>query len=509
MKQKISRRNFMKTGSYSLAGMMAMPTFMQALSSCSTNSEKINEFVKYFGITEDVLKKTMTKALSKGGDYCDLFFEHTISNNISLRDNSVNSARSNIDYGVGVRVLKGDQTGYAYSEEINLEAMLKVAETAGNIANQNKAHSLHGFNICEHPDYYAVQTSWEKVSIDQKIPFLEKLNEKIMALDSRVEKVSVRYGDNSSVILFADSEGKLATDIRPLGRLTATCVMQENGKREQAHCSRSFRQGFEFLSDELIDELAKETIEQTAIKFKAGKPKGGEMPVVLGAGSSGILLHEAIGHTFEADFNRKKESIFCDKMGKKVAEDFVTIVDDGTVPNSRGALNIDDEGNLTEKTFLVKDGILTSYIHDRLSAQHYGVKPTGNGRRQSFRFPPLPRMRNTYMLAGPHSEEEIIASVKNGVYVDGFTNGEVNIGAGDFTFYVSNGYIIENGKLTEPIKDINLIGNGPQALKDITMVADNLQIDTATWTCGKGQSVPVSLGMPTVKVAKLTVGGKS
>ena len=286
------------------------------------------------------------------------------------------------------------------------------------------------------------------------------------------------------------------------------CIMQKDKQIENAYVARSFRKGFEFLTDELINELAEEVISRTNILFDATKPKAGEMPVVMGAGGSGILLHEAIGHTFEADFNRKGTSIFSDKFGKKVAESFINIVDDGTLENNRGSINIDDEGNDVQKTYLVKDGVLNSYIHDKISARFYGVDPTGNGRRESFRNIPLPRMRATYMEIGPHSKADIIANVNYGVYVDNFSNGEVKIGAGDFTFFVKSGYLIEKGKLTQPIKDINIIGNGPDALANISMAANDYAIDNGTWTCGKdGQSVPVTCGLPSVLVKKLTVGG--
>jgi TldD protein len=284
--------------------------------------------------------------------------------------------------------------------------------------------------------------------------------------------------------------------------------MEEKGQIENFFVGKSFRTGSEFLTNDLIDSMSAEVVEKTSKLFSAGKPKAGEMEVVLGAGESGILLHEAMGHAFEADFNRKNLSIFSDKMGKKIAENFVSIVDDGTIPGNRGTLNFDDEGNPTEKTTLVSNGILTSYLHDRISADHYKVNPTGNGRRESFRHIPMPRMRITYMENGPHKKEEIIASVKNGIYVDSFSNGQVNIGQGDFTFFVKFGYIIENGKLTKPIKDINIIGNGPQALADIVMAADDMAINNGVWTCGKnGQGAPVSMGIPTVKIKKLTVGG--
>lgn len=507
---KQNRRSFLKTGAVGVAGLALAPGLLNLITGCTNQEQMKNELMSHFEVTEEMMKRVMSMALSRGGDYTDLFFEHKISNNISLQDNTVNRAGSNIDYGMGVRVLKGDQTGYAYTEDVSLQAMEKVAKTAGSIANQpNTVEPIDLTNIL-HPNYYKVQTAWEKVSIEEKIPFLKKLNDKVFSLDKRVSKVSVYYNDVSSFVLFANSEGKLFSDYRPLVSLNVVCVMEENGKKENFFCGRSLRQGSEFLTEELLNTLANELVEKTALQFKAGKPIAGEMPVVLGAGGSGILLHEAIGHTFEADFNRKKTSIFCDKMGQSVAEDFVNIVDDGTNISNRGALNIDDEGNATEKTYMVKDGKLNSYLHDRLSAQHYNLKPTGNGRRQSFRHMPMPRMRNTYMENGPHTREDIIASVENGIYVDNFSNGEVKIGAGDFTFYVKSGYLIENGKLTRPIKDINLIGNGPQALADITMCADDLKMDHSTWNCGKsGQTAAVGLGMPTVKLAKLTVGGVS
>ena len=286
--------------------------------------------------------------------------------------------------------------------------------------------------------------------------------------------------------------------------------MEENGRMENGYAARSFRKGFEYVTDDVVDLLAREAVKRTSILFKAVKPKGGEMPVVMGAGGSGILLHEAIGHAFEADFNRKRTSIFCDLLGKKICDAHINVVDDGTIPYNRGAVNFDDEGVEGQKTYIVKEGILTSYLHDRISAKHYGVAPTGNGRRDTFRNMPIPRMRATYMEAGNMREEDIISTVKNGIYVDTFTNGQVQIGAGDFTFYVSSGYLIEDGKLTQPIKDINIIGNGPKALADITMVANNDKIDNSTWTCGKdGQSCPVTCGMPSALVSKLTVGGES
>ncbi|MDX9775246.1 MAG: metallopeptidase TldD-related protein, partial [Petrimonas sp.] len=416
-----------------------------------------------------------------------------------------------IDFGMGVRVLSGDQTGYAYIENITLEEMLIAARTAARIASSSV--KTKPVSLTERPlkaNCYAISTPWEGVALKEKTPYLQKLNDKIFALDKRVQKVSASLNDSTSHILFCNSEGVSYYDYRPMVTLSAVCIMEENGRFENSHSARAYRKGFEFLSDDIIDVIAREAVENTSILFKAIKPKGGEMPVVMGSGGSGILLHEAIGHAFEADFNRKNISIFSEQLNKKICNEHISVVDDGTIPFNRGSINIDDEGTYGQKTYIVKDGILTSYLHDRISARHYGIASTGNGRRESFRNMPIPRMRATYMEAGNVKESDIIASVKNGIFVDKFTNGQVQIGAGDFTFFVKSGYLIENGKLTQPIKDINIIGNGPKALADITMVADNDKIDNGTWTCGKdGQSCPVTCGMPSALVSKLTVGGES
>lgn len=467
--------------------------------------------MKQFGLDDTDLKRVLSAALEKGGDYADLYFEHSYNNSIGLRDGEVNTTFSGIDFGMGVRVLNGDQTGYAYVENIEMSDMLKAAKTAARIAktsNQNLTLRLDAPVLFK--NHYLVKQTWEDISIKQRIPFVQKLNDRIFELDPRVEKVMINLSDNSTQVFFVNSEGVRYEDFRPMASLVAVCVMQQGGIYENGRSARSFRMGFEFLTDELIEEVAQEAVKETSILFEAIKPKGGEMSVVLAAGSSGIFLHEAIGHAFEADFNRKGTSIFSDKLHKKICGDFINVVDDGTIPFNRGSINIDDEGVLGQKTYIVKEGVLNSYLHDRISAKFFGVLPTGNGRRESFRHAPLPRMRATFMENGNASEEEIIASVKHGVYVDSFTNGQVQIGAGDFTFFVKSGRLIENGKLTGPIKDINIIGNGPKALADITMVSNNYKMDNGTWTCGKdGQSCPVTCGMPTALIRTLTVGGNN
>lgn len=469
----------------------------------------IQDILNLFSVTKNNLLQVIAEAMNKGGDYADLFFEQTTSNNISLRDGEVNRAASNIDYGVGVRVISGDQTGYAYAENTSLQSMLSAARTAANIATKNKKYNPIPIQTKTFTNHYKIQREWFDVSVSDKKDFVQKLNDTIFELDSRVIKAAIGLSDSTSDILFFNSEGVLTWDYRPMCIMYCSCTMEQNGKIENGYSSRAYRKGFEFLGEELVNTLANEAVAQTALMFEAIRPKGGEMPVVMGAGGSGILLHEAIGHAFEADFNRKGVSIFSEQLGKKICSEQINVVDDGTIENARGSINFDDEGIESQKTFIVKDGILESYLHDRISAKHYNVKPTGNGRRQSFRFAPVPRMRVTYMEQGNVNEADIISSVKQGIFVDNFTNGQVQIGAGDFTFFVKTGYLIENGKLTRPIKDINIIGNGPKALADITMVGNNLKIDEGAWTCGKdGQGVPVGQGLPSVLISSLTVGGE-
>jgi TldD protein len=512
MGQKISRRRFIESGSKGLIAAAAIPYFLSGKELSAFNSKgesmKLQDYYDHFGINEKAIREVFDQALSRGGDYCDLFFEHNIANYIGLEDKEVNRAYTDVSFGVGIRVLKGDQTGYSFTEEITPNAMKLAAQTAANIANGSKKMGPVELKLKETPNYYPIKNRWEDVSINQKIPYLQQINDKVFAEDSRVIKANIWFTNETSYTLVITSEGIAAYDYRPMGQISVTVNAEQNGKREQNYFDLSGRRGIEFFTPENIDRLGKEPVRRTVELFDAVKPEAGEMEVVLAAGSSGILLHEAIGHGMEADFNRKNISIFADKINKPVAENFVSIVDDATNPNIRGSINIDDEGNDTEKTFLVENGILRSYLHDRISAKHYNLKSTGSGRRESFRFIPQPRMRNTYMLPGPHKKEEIIGSVKKGIYAEMFTNGQVFIGAGDFTFYVKSGYLIEDGKLTKPIKDVNIIGNGPKVLRDIVMVGDDLQMAEGGWTCGKnGQGVPVSMGLPTVKVSKITVGG--
>ena len=465
-------------------------------------------YLDIFKTTVEDLDTVIQAALSRGGDFADLYFEYTTFFNLLLKDGVVSSGGFHTDFGVGIRVLKGEKTGFAYSENTNLNDMVYAAKAASAIACSSTDVVKYSPVNNNEINAYPILKNWRNESADAFLPFLKSLETKVFERDNRIVKVIARLSNSVSDVMMYNSLGELTFDSRPMGSVTVTAVFQHNGKTENNSASRSFRIGAELIGESLIDELASEVIRDMDARFEAVRPKGGQMNVVMGAGASGILLHEAMGHAFEADFNRKGQSIFSDKMGKRVCPPGVNIVDDGTLMNNRGSGNYDDEGVPGQKTYMVTDGILTSYLHDRISASWYGVESTGNGRRENFRYNPIPRMRATYMESGNADPESIISSVTEGIYVDQFSNGQVKIGEGDFTFFVKNGYLIENGRLTAPIKDINVIGNGPMALSDIVAVGNDLKIDNGTWTCGKEQSVPVSCGMPTVLISNLVVGGE-
>lgn len=475
-------------------------------------------FLNTFRVTVPQMEQLTKTALARGGDWSDLYFENTLYGDLLLKDGEVTSGGLHTDFGVGIRVLSGEKTGYAYSENTGENDMREAALAASLIASGSaRTHDIpkpgKGLSpafapACGGDVLYRSEIPWESIRAAELLPFLEKLQERISSADSRVVKIVARLAYSHSDIMMFNSDGELTFDSRPMGSVTASVIFNYKGKTENKTASRSFRTGAELLTDSLLQELAEEAVKGIDERFEARRPKGGRMPVVMGAGASGILLHEAMGHAFEADFNRKGQSVFAGKIGRQVCDRSISIVDDGTVRANRGACSFDDEGVPGQKTWMVKDGILNSYLHDRISARWYGVAPTGNGRRESFRYNPIPRMRATYMESGSVPPQDIVASVKKGIYVDEFSNGQVKIGEGDFTFYVKSGFLIENGRLTAPVKDINIIGNGPQALSDIACVGNDLKIDNGTWTCGKDQSVPVSCGIPTVLVNNLTVGGE-
>jgi len=461
------------------------------------------------GVDEDLIRPALAAATAHGADDAELFFQHSTSTSIAMSDRKVNRVHTSIDLGVGIRVVVGDQVGFAYTEDLSRDSVIRTAQVAAQIARTESAVQEIAPKFGQIADYYPMKRWWSDVEIDERIPLVRDWEGRALSSDSRIRKVQVSLSDGESRTLIARADGLRVADHRPMTSAWLACTAVDGQTREAGSYNVSARAGLEYYTKDRQDRLVDLAVHRSVRALNAGSPPAGEMPVIMAAGSSGILLHEAIGHGLEADFNRKGISIFADKMGEMVASSECTIVDDGTLPGARGSINVDDEGSPSQRTTLVRNGKLESYIHDRISARHYGVEPTGSGRRQSFRHPVLPRMRATYMEAGPHDPKELIASVKKGIYCETFQNGQVQIGAGDFAFYVRHGWLIEDGKLTQPIKDVNLIGNGPKVLANIEMVGNDPVIDEGGWTCGKeGQGVPVSQGMPTVKVRNLSVGGR-
>lgn len=465
-------------------------------------------YFERFGVTPELTRRILDTALSRGGEDADLFFQHSAGNVLQLSDTRVNQANTHVDLGMGVRVRVGDQVGYAYSEELTPASLLSAARAAAEIAASTPGRTAAPSQVRTPASYYDAARPWDGVDMQTRVDLVRRWEQEAFARDPRIKRVEVYLQDSAKVVLIVRPDGRLYEDWRPMTAAYLRCTAEEDGVRESAMYNVAGRAGLEYFDAGRQQRLVDEATQRTLFLLKAGKPPAGEMPVVLAAGPSAILLHEAIGHGMEADFNRKRVSIYAARMGQQIAPSDVTICDDGTLPGARGALNVDDEGNETERTVLVEKGVLRSYLHDEISAAHYGVQATGSGRRQSFRHAPLPRMRATYMEAGPYDPGEIIASVKKGLYCQTFANGQVNIGGGDFAFYMKQGYLIEDGKLTRPVKDVNIIGNGPDALSKMDMVGNDKVMDEGGWTCGKdGQGVPVSQGMPTVRVSSLVVGG--
>lgn len=461
-----------------------------------------------FGMDPALLGRILKESLGRGGMYADLYFQHRVTNYLGLEDGEVNRAYCEVGLGCGVRVIKGDQTGFAFTEDLSPEALIAAARTAAAVAEGGATPPATGFTQVGMKTWYRQEVPWSTVGIDRKMPLLEVANKAARGHDPRISKVTVFLTDQVDQVLIATSDGRLVEDTRPMAEAYVVCTGKGKDRVERSYSTRSGRAGFEFYSPEFMEDLGRDAAASTVELMDATQPPAGEYPVVLAPGLSGILLHEAMGHGFEADFNRKGTSVFSGRIGQQIAPREVTIVDSGQNPGERGTLNTDDEATLSQETVLVKDGVLTSYMHDLISARFYGVKPTGNGRRESYKFPPVPRMRNTYMLAGPHPAEEIIASVKKGIYAADFMNGQVEIGSGDFSFYLKNGWMIEDGKLTRPVKDANLIGFGPKVLEKIEMVGDDMKLYSGAGYCGKdGQRVPVGFGLPTIKCGGISVGG--
>ncbi len=442
-------------------------------------------------------------------DYADLYFQYARSEAWSLEEGIVKSGSFNIEQGVGVRAISGEKTAFAYSDDISLSALKAAAATTRAIAAAGAPRLVPLLRKAVGPQSLYVGTD-PIASLDatQKVKLLERLETLARAEDPRVKEVMAHVAGTWEVILVARSDGHLAADVRPLVRVSITVIMEENGQREQGSSGGGGRFDYSYFSDAVLKDYAQKAVHQASVNLAAKPAPAGEMTVVLGPGWPGILLHEAVGHGLEGDFNRKGSSTFSGRIGQRVAAKGVTVVDDGTIADRRGSLTIDDEGTPTQRTVLIEDGILKGYLQDTLNARLMKVAPTGNGRRESFAHLPLPRMTNTTMLSGSHDPEEIIRSVKKGIYAANFGGGQVDITSGKFVFSTAEAYLIEDGKITTPVKGATLIGNGPEAMTRVSMVGNNMALDPGVGTCGKeGQSVPVGVGQPTLRIDGLTVGG--
>ncbi|HWA71018.1 MAG TPA: metallopeptidase TldD-related protein [Polyangiaceae bacterium] len=459
-------------------------------------------------IDAEICRKLLAIALSRGGDYADLFFEYRVAAGLSFEEGITRSASRGVSMGLGVRVLMGDATGYAYVEDLTWDAMRRASETAAQIASGGKSAAPVAVQPSVLPERYALSSPSVDVPGLDKRALLERASRAALAADPLVVKAEASFSEELRELLIATSDGRMAYDVQPLLRFGVRAIVEQNGKRESGHSGGGGRMSLGYFDDKSPEWHAKQAVRQALVLLDARPAPAGQMEVVLAPGDSGILLHEAIGHGLEADFNRKGTSNYTGRVGQDVASSLCTVVDDPSLLMSRGSINVDDEGNEPTRSVLISDGVLAGYMQDRMSARHFGVTPTGNGRRESFASVPLPRMTNTVLLAGPHDPEEIVRSVQRGILAKSFGGGQVDISNGDFVFSLTESYLIEDGKVTAPLKGVNLIGNGPETLRDVTMLGNDVAISDGIWTCGKdGQSVPVGVGCPTIKIARITVGG--
>ncbi|MGH9451685.1 MAG: metalloprotease TldD [Terriglobia bacterium] len=467
-------------------------------------------FATTYNVTSGDLEKYLAAALSEGGSYADLYFEHTTTCSILLDESLVKSATEGISVGCGIRVLAGEQTGYAYTDDLDPEKVVKAARIAARIASGPARVSTVGLSEVERQrNVYPVASPATDRDLSEKLDLARRADAAARAYDPRITQARVGYGDQVRHVLVAGSDGRSVTDFQPLVRMSVYTIARQNGNFQSGSYGGGGRVGLDFFTGDHSPEFyAREAARQAIVQLDAREAPAGEMEVVLAPGWPGILLHEAIGHGLEADFNRKGISAFSGRIGQRVASEICTVVDDGTVPARRGSLNVDDEGAPTHNTVLIENGILRGYLQDKLSSDVMKTERTGNGRRESYEHIPMPRMTNTYMLAGRDDPEEIIRSVKHGLYAVYFGGGQVDITNGKFVFSASEAYLIEDGKITAPVKGATLIGDGPTVLTRVTAVGNDLRLDPGIGTCGKdGQSVPVGVGIPTMKVSQLTVGG--
>ena len=454
------------------------------------------------------LQNVLGDMMSHKIEYADLYFQYSRSESWGLEEGQVKSGNFSIDQGVGVRAVSGEKTAFAYSDDITLSAIQEAAKATKAIASLGGEQSAGQVSKRQASQLYIAQDPIASLSAEAKVKLLERLESYARQIDPRISQVTASIAGEYEVVMVARFDGVMAADVRPLVRLSINVIAESNGRREQGSSGGGGRYDYSYFTDEILHDYAKKAVHQALVNLDARPAPAGSMTVVLGAGWPGILLHEAIGHGLEGDFNRKGSSAFSNMIGQQVAARGITIVDDGTIANRRGSLSMDDEGNPTNRTVLIEDGILRGYIQDTLNARLMNMPVTGNARRESYAHIPMPRMTNTYMLNGTMPPEEIIKSVKRGLYAANFGGGQVDITSGKFVFSAAEAYMIEDGKITYPVKGATLIGNGPDVLKRVSMIGNDMQLDSGVGTCGKeGQSVPVGVGQPTLKIDALTVGG--
>ncbi len=466
-------------------------------------------FFEKFGVTERLLERCLGEALSAGGDYADLYFESVASTSLGLDESIIKSASQGVSAGCGIRVVSGERTGYAYTDDLSADRLLRAARTAALIASGPAKQPVQGFTETSVPSLYPAPAADLDSDLSPKLDLLMRADRAARRYDQRVTQVRASYADELRRILIAASDGTFASDTQPLARMSVFVLAKENERTARGSSGGGGRVEIGYFTGAKGPEFfATEAARTAVLQLGAIAAPAGEMEVILGPGWPGVLLHEAVGHGLEADFNRKKTSAFAGLIGRPVASSKVTVVDNGRMALRRGSLNVDDEGSATQETVLIEGGILKGYLSDKLSARVMGIPSTGNGRRESYQQIPMPRMTNTYMLPGDDAPEDILRSVKRGLYAVNFGGGQVDITSGKFVFSASEAYLIEDGKVTAPVRDATLIGNGPEALKHVSMVGNDLALDEGIGTCGKdGQSVPVGVGMPTVKLDRMTVGG--
>ncbi len=467
------------------------------------------EFLAPAELGEGELEQVFARLMRPGVDFADLYFQSVRHEVWVLEDGQIREGSRNIDRGAGVRAVSGEKSGLAYSDDIVLPALLEASGAAGAVARSGQAGRLGVRRPLGVTPLYGDEDPLESLDSQQKVDLLRRVDAAARGVDPRVEQVIATLAGVWETVLVADAEGRLAADVRPLVRLNATVIAAADGRRETGSAGGGARRSYDFfLEQERAEAYGREAARRALVNLEARDAPAGTLPVVLGPGWPGVLLHEAVGHGLEGDFNRKGTSAFAGRMGERVASPLCTVVDDGTLPGRRGSLSIDDEGEPTQCTPLIENGVLTGYMQDALNARLMGMARTGNGRRESFAHLPMPRMTNTYMLAGPHDPQEIIESVEFGLYAVNFGGGQVDITSGKFVFSASEAYLIENGKVTAPVKGATLVGNGPDVLTRVSMVGNDLELDSGIGVCGKdGQSVPVGVGQPTLKVDAITVGG--